>query len=327
MSATSSEAKTGHGAAPPLLQQEAQWRRARQALYEQLERSAEGGLNSDAVQASRCPQQGRDPGGEILIRLDDAVTVVCAEIPRAAAQQWQGITTAVVAAVRGEPKGTGTRSDRVGTTAESVYVSDPDVMHVTLFYTSHPDDLAPRNPGERKADRIEREVTQLRELATKFAPFRVTPVKVVLAASGAILLLLQCLNIDNMDTHRDSQALEAVKNAGSHAEFSVDLLRQEAQEFFPFVSAKGPSTIVHATLARVLSVDAVDAAVLTRVQAVCKQLSAQLASDADSNALVVEQLWHVDESHYIRPTGHTSVVSLGPRETSRPTSKALSASR
>ncbi|KAG2783428.1 hypothetical protein Pcac1_g6692 [Phytophthora cactorum] len=106
-----------------------------------------------------------------------------------------------------------------------------------------------------------------------------------------------------------NQTEQKVKNAASDAEFGVDLLRQAAQKTFPFVSKKSPNSIIHTTLVRLMSPDAFDEAALTRVREACQRISQQLTNSATS--FVVDKLWYVDESHFIRPTGHTTTVSLG----------------
>lgn len=191
-------------------------------------------------------------------------------------------------------------------------MGDQDIMHVTLFYTSHPDDLAPRKAqDERKSERLSREISLRRELATQFEPVRMIPVKVVLAASGAVLLLLQCVEGDGDSTSGVKQGEECATggrkplNAGRRAEFSVDLLRQAARDKLPFVSEKSPRAIIHSTLARVLSPDAFNETALTRVREVCHRISQRLrsAEPNDVDAFVVSKLWYVDEAHFIRPTG------------------------
>jgi hypothetical protein len=167
----------------------------------------------------------------------------------------------------------------------------------------------PLEKNERKSDRLSHEVALLRELAAEFDPIHAAPVKVVLAASGAIILLLECVESDTEDGERSGSSELLARNAGSKAEFGVDLLRQAAQEKLPFVSKKSPRAIIHTTLARVLSPDALDEAALTRVREACQRISQQLASAA--NVFVISKLWYVDESHFIRPAGHTTSISLG----------------
>ncbi|KAE9031641.1 hypothetical protein PR003_g13136 [Phytophthora rubi] len=301
---------------------ETKWRCERRQIYEKLERSAENGLDRDAVFASRHLFAFDGSGIAVPKQFafqheDDAVTVVCAEIPRAAALQWGGITQEVLKALQGEPNcETAAVMD-----LKDVYVSDQDIMHVTLFYTSHPDDLAPRNVLEElKSERFCREISLLKKLATQFEPVRMVPVKVVLAASGAILLLLQCVQGDDDSIgsgERGGAWAPGTLNTGRRAEFSVDLLRQVARGSFPFVSNKSPSAIIHSTLARVLSPDAFDGAALTRAREVCRRISKRLesAEPDDAESFVVSKLWYVDETHFIRPTGHTITISLGTEAT------------
>ncbi|ETN10835.1 hypothetical protein PPTG_09902 [Phytophthora nicotianae INRA-310] len=278
------------------------WRRERVELYERLECSAEYGLDREAVLATRelfdFDASGRAiPKKFTFQNEDDAVRVVCAEIPQLTAQQWGNITQDVLNALHGTATENG---DVVETELKDVYVSDLDIMHVTLFYTSHPDDLAPRRADEHKSERLSREISLLHQLSSQFKPIWLAPVKVVLASSGAILVLFQCVQGDK--DHK-------VRNAASNAEFGVDLLRQAAQKTFPFVSKKSPKLIIHSTLARLISPDAFDEAALTRVREACQRISQQLVNTAIP--FVVNKLWYVDESHFIRPTGHTTTVPLG----------------
>ncbi|KAG7391132.1 thiosulfate sulfurtransferase (rhodanese)-like domain-containing protein 2 [Phytophthora pseudosyringae] len=269
---------------------ETKWRRERLELYEKLERSAQNGLNREAVLASRelfdFDASGRAAPKEFVFQHeDDAVTVVCAEIPQAAARQCGRTTRSVMNALSLQDDATNVTAE---TSVKDVYVSDPGLLHVTLFYTSHPDDLAPTSASERKSERLSREISLLRGLATQFEPIRMVPVKVVLASSGAILMLFQCIHGDRRRGHERGRA----SNAGSRAEFGVDLLRQGARETFPFVSKKSPSAIIHTTLARVMAPDAFDEAALTRAREACHRISQQLASAAelDGNGFVVDTL-------------------------------------
>ncbi|KAG7397866.1 thiosulfate sulfurtransferase (rhodanese)-like domain-containing protein 2 [Phytophthora boehmeriae] len=297
---------------------ETQWRRGRQELYNKLERSAENGLNHDAVLASRelftFDALGRAaPKAFSFQHDDDAVTVVCAEIPRSAAEQWGEITREVLQELSTVSKENSEEPTQTKSLANivDVYVSDLDIMHITLFYTSHPDDLAPRDAHEHKSERLSREIALVKELATQFETIRMAPVKVVLAASGAILLLLECLPSDEFGGQRRKPA---EKNDGGNAEFSVDLLREAAKQTLPFVSAKSPHAIIHSTLARIMSPTAFDETALGRVRDKCQRISQRFAASKSSspndNEFVVSKLWYVHESHYIRPTGHTTTISL-----------------
>ncbi|RLN20577.1 hypothetical protein BBO99_00005663 [Phytophthora kernoviae] len=168
---------------------ETQWRRERQELYSKLERSAENGLNHDAVLASRelftFDALGQAIPKEFTFQhSNDAVTVVCAEIPRSVAEQWGEITREILQELTEFSGGDSeeTTQTQCATNIADVYVSNLDIMHVTLFYTSHPDDLASRDANKHKSERLSREIGLVRELATQFEPIRMTPVKVILAA-------------------------------------------------------------------------------------------------------------------------------------------------
>ncbi|KAF1782593.1 hypothetical protein GQ600_11015 [Phytophthora cactorum] len=254
---------------------EIKWRRERLELYEKLECSAENGLDREAVLASR-ELFDFDASGQAIPKEftfqhdDDAVTVVCAEIPQAAAQQWGKLRGSTGGSARRSYREQRHGADSSGDEFKDVYVGDQSIMHVTLFYTSHPDDLAPRRANEHKSERLAREISLLREMATQFEPIHMVPVNVVLASSGAIMVLFQCVQGEGNQTE------QKVKNAASDAEFGVDLLRQAAQKTFPFVSKKSPNSIIHTTLVRLMSPDAFDEAALTRVREACQRISQQL---------------------------------------------------
>ncbi|POM78471.1 Hypothetical protein PHPALM_3992 [Phytophthora palmivora] len=270
---------------------EIKWRRERLELYDKLECSAQNGLSRDAVLASRelfdFDASGQASPKEFTFQHEeDAVTVMCAEIPQAIAQHWGAITGEILKAFAGKEM-------TAVSSLKDVYVSNQSIVHVTLFYTSHPDDLAPRREDELKSERISREISLLRELAAQFEPIWMVPVKVVLAASGAVLVLFQCVQKHSQGDESTAYAGQWSKNTGNCAEFSVDLLRQTAHEKFRFVSKKSPSAIIHSTLARVLSPDAFDEAALTRVRETCRRISQQLAianATGNVNAFVVDQL-------------------------------------
>ncbi|KAF4317789.1 hypothetical protein JM18_005043 [Phytophthora kernoviae] len=269
---------------------ETQWRRERQELYSKLERSAENGLNHDAVLASRelftFDALGQAIPKEFTFQhSNDAVTVVCAEIPRSVAEQWGEITREILQELTEFSGGDSeeTTQTQCATNIADVYVSNLDIMHVTLFYTSHPDDLASRDANKHKSERLSREIGLVRELATQFEPIRMTPVKVILAASGSILLLLECLPNDEFGDERRVHAEPTAKNVGENAEFSVDLLRQTAQQTLPFVSAKSPHAIIHSTLARVMSPTAFSEAALSQVRETCHRISQKFASSKNGS--------------------------------------------
>lgn len=222
-----------------------------------------------------------------LPSVEDAVTVLVAEIPTGMAEILHQAALEVLQAL-------GPSEEPSPTT----YVSEKDIMHMTLFYTSHPDDLS----TQPKLKRIPQEIALLRKLATQFEPFDVIPVKVTLAASGAVLLLFEC------ESDGKCQDSTSMVNAGCAAEFSVDLIRHRARQTFPFVSNKGPSAIIHTTLARVLTPDVTPEA-LSKARAKCAELSRRFA--AHKQSCRISRLWYVDESHFIAPRGQTTVIELG----------------
>ncbi|TYZ57242.1 hypothetical protein PybrP1_008799, partial [[Pythium] brassicae (nom. inval.)] len=229
-------------------EEEAQWRQQRAQLYVQLCESGKQGLNRDAVLATRqhfTPGNTFAPKPYAFPRDDDCVALICAEIPADAARVCHSVGEELVALLSRRPDG-----GAVG------YVNERELMHITLFHTSHPNELVPRAKTRRAAD-----TAQLRDMLRGFAKFRVKPVRVLLASSGAIIMLFECQD-DAGDTDTDDGSdAAAVTTSGSafvnaNREFSVDRLRKAAKETFKHQpKASGTRTIVHSTLGRILDPD------------------------------------------------------------------------
>ncbi|RLN48721.1 hypothetical protein BBJ28_00001468 [Nothophytophthora sp. Chile5] len=268
-------------------EEEAQWRQQRAELYEELYRGGQKPLNRAAVLATRAhftPGATLEPKPYVLPSEDDMVALICAVIPPAMAQRCRKIGEQLTELLPREPE----------TDNAVAYVNRLDLMHVTLFHTSHPEDLAPNAKSRRAAD-----VAQLTAMGTHFAPIRMAPVKVILASSGAVILLFQCLPT------ADAAFSEDVVNANT--EFSVDHLRRVAKETFSYAPKTDTRVIIHSTLARVLSPDVGEEA-LSRVRAKCEEISAELA--ADPQPALFDKLWYVEETHHFSPQGPRTVIPL-----------------
>ncbi|KAG3141333.1 hypothetical protein PC128_g25003, partial [Phytophthora cactorum] len=172
-------------------------------------------------------------------------------------------------------------------------VTPRELMHVTLFHTSHPGDLAPN-----ARLRFPQDVAQLKTMCTRITPFRMAPVKVLMTSSGAIIMLFQCL-----------PAIEILSDdvVNAHAEFSVDHIRRVAKETFSYAPKTDTRVIIHSTLGRVLSPDIHDAD-LDRLRARCDEITAELA--ADPQPALFDKLWFVEETHNLSPQGPKTEIPL-----------------
>jgi hypothetical protein len=223
------------------------------------------------------------------------VSLVAAIVPSGAAEMIYAVGADVIALLPREQD----------TGFATGYVNDLEQMHVTLFHTSHPDALAPNAKARHPQD-----VAQLRELARRFKPFQVSPVRVLLASSGAVVMVYECLPATpaqlvgcGVDDNGEAE--------NAHAEFSVDHLRRVAKETFEHMpKSKGTRTIIHSTLARVLSPD-VSGETLARLRAKCDAISEQFA--AEPKPFLVSELWYVEETHHFSAQGVRTVIPLGNR--------------
>ncbi|GLE06577.1 hypothetical protein PINS_up015971 [Pythium insidiosum] len=260
--------------------QTAQWIRDRLALYEELHATGRQGLKADAIVKARQsfavvdgefkPQPYRFPTE------NDAVGLVCAALPPAFAHVCRVVGEELVAVLprgaNGEPSG---------------YPNDEKTMHMTLFHTSHPDDLVPN-----ARHRVGESIATVRRLAASLAPFDLRPHRVVMCSSGAIILLYEA----------------AVEDA-SQDPCTVDRLRLMAKEAFaPQFPTRQSKSIMHTTLARVLDPH-VSADVVERLHRACEELTTRLRRDHER--IHIDNLWFVDETHHYWAYGETTVLPLG----------------
>ncbi|ETV93533.1 hypothetical protein, variant 1 [Aphanomyces invadans] len=163
----------------------------------------------------------------------------------------------------------------------SIHVNTEESMHVTLFHTSHPNDRRPFSDAIRA-----HELSDLRALAAAFPQFSLRFHSIVLASSGSIVMLFD----DPDDT--------------------VDRLRLVAHSVFPALPAYQTKTIVHTTLARVLT-PSMPSETLQALRAKCLEVTAQLRHDAFGIAL--SRLWYVEETHYFSAeSGRRTSIALPP---------------
>ncbi|EGZ04594.1 hypothetical protein PHYSODRAFT_566822 [Phytophthora sojae] len=274
-------------------EQEAQWRQQRAELYEELYEGGKKALNREGVRRTR---QNFTPGATLESKpyvfpsKNDGVALICAPIPVEMAQRCHAIGKQLTDLL---PRETETNN-------AVACVTRRELMHVTLFHTSHPGDLAPNAKL-----RFPQDVAQLNTMCTRFAPFRMAPVKVLMASSGAMIMLFQCLPA--------TEKISGVVN--EHAEFSVDHIRRVAKETFSYAPKTDTRVIIHATLGRVLSPD-VSEQDLDRLRAQCDAITAELA--VDPQPALFDKLWFVEETHHLSPQGPKTDVPLfgGVHETS-----------
>lgn len=216
---------------------------------------------------------------------DDGVALICAEIPPPAAKVCHELAQELLALL-----------PRLDDGSAVAYVNELDLMHITLFHTSHPDELAPNAKSRRSAD-----IAQLTAMLEKFTAFYVKPVRVLLASSGAVIMLFECLSDGSDDT-----SSRTFINA--HQEFSVDHLRKTAKETFEYTPKQsGTRTIVHSTLGRILDPNVSDEA-LQQVYAQCEALTKRFQEQPF--AFRIENLWYVEETHHFSPQGKKTTIAL-----------------
>ncbi|KAG2783238.1 hypothetical protein Pcac1_g6685 [Phytophthora cactorum] len=267
-------------------EQEAQWRQQRAGLYEELYEAGKKALNREGVRKTR---QNFTPGPTLESKPymfpteNDGVALICAPIPIEMAERCHAVGKELTDLLPREPE-----------TGNAVACVTPrELMHVTLFHTSHPGDLAPN-----ARLRFPQDVAQLKTMCTRITPFRMAPVKVLMTSSGAIIMLFQCL-----------PAIEILSDdvVNAHAEFSVDHIRRVAKETFSYAPKTDTRVIIHSTLGRVLSPDIHDAD-LDRLRARCDEITAELA--ADPQPALFDKLWFVEETHNLSPQGPKTEIPL-----------------
>lgn len=209
---------------------------------------------------------------------DDCVTLICAKVPDQTSRRWSSMGQEVMALLDGEARGD----------YAPYYVNKHEFMHVTLFHTSHPAEYAPNAKS-----RCESDIAQLRTMAAGFQPFRMKPVRVLLASSGALILVYECLPSSDA--------------TGLNQEFSVDHLRRVGKEMFTCMpQTAGTRTIIHSTLARILEPN-VSAETVERIHAKCEELTQSFRNQD----FLIDTLWFVEETHHFSAKGKTTVIPLG----------------
>ncbi|ETI48642.1 hypothetical protein F442_07403 [Phytophthora nicotianae P10297] len=267
-------------------EQEAQWRQQRAELYDQLYEGGKKAINREGVRKTRqnfTPGPTLESKPYVFPTENDGVALICAPTPIEMAERCHTIGKELMDLLPREPE-----------TGNAVAcVTRRELMHVTLFHTSHPGDLAPN-----ARLRFPQDVAQLKTMCTHIAPFRMVPVKVLMASSGAIIMLFQCLPATE-------KLSDDVINA--HAEFSVDHIRRVAKETFSFAPKTDTRVIIHATLGRVLSPDVQDVD-LDRLRARCDEITAEL--ETDPQPALFDKLWFVEETHNLSPQGPKTDIPL-----------------
>ncbi|OWZ18172.1 hypothetical protein PHMEG_0007787 [Phytophthora megakarya] len=267
-------------------EQEAQWRQQRAELYEELYEGGKDALNRESVRKTRqnfTLGLTLESKPYVFPSENDGVALICAPIPVEMAERCFAIGTELADLLPREPD----------TNHAVACVTPRELMHITLFHTSHPGDLAPNAKL-----RFPQDVEQLKTMCLRFSPFRMAPVKVLMASSGAIIMLFQCL-----------PAVEKLSDdvVNAHTEFSVDHIRRTAKETFSYAPKTDTRVIIHATLGRVLSPTISDVD-LDRLRTRCDEITTQL--EADPQPALFDKLWFVEETHNLSPQGPKTEVPL-----------------
>ncbi|CAH0479178.1 unnamed protein product [Peronospora belbahrii] len=266
--------------------QEALWHQQRAKLYEELYTDGKIGLNRESVRKTR---QHFTSGATLESKPyhfsteNNGVALICAPIPKEMAERCHVIGTQLTDLLPRE----------IETNNAVACVTRRDLMHITLFHTSHPGDLAPNARLHFAQD-----IAQLKAMCMHLAPFQMVPVQILMASSGAIIMLFQCCPA-NETLHDD------VINA--HAEFSVDYIRLMAKKTFSYAPKTDTRIIIHATLGRVLSPDVSEEA-LGCLQAKCDEMTTELI--AKPQPVLFDKLWFVEETHHLSPQGPKTEMLL-----------------
>ncbi|KAI9909047.1 hypothetical protein PsorP6_014555 [Peronosclerospora sorghi] len=272
---------------PILTEQETIWLQQRAQLYQELYKGGET-LDRDHVRKIRHHFTTRRTQLEskpyVFPSDTDGVGLVCAPLCREMAQQCHVIGTRLTNLLPREPE----------THRPVACVTPLDLMHVTLFHTSHPKDLAPDAKLRFSQDKV-----QLRNMCRQLAPFRLSPHRVLLASSGAIIILF--------DGVAAPYPLPPNVVINTQAKFSVDQIRHLAKQTFSYVPKIDTHVIIHATLARVVSPEISDEALGT-LRATCDEITTELTN---ARQLVrIEKVWFVEETHHLSPRGPKTEMHL-----------------
>ncbi|CEG38079.1 uncharacterized protein PHALS_08174 [Plasmopara halstedii] len=271
-------------------EQEAQWRQEREDLNRKLHENGKQFLDRKGIEKTR--QKFRlgptlESKRYIFSSDSDGVAIICLPIPKMMAKRCYAIGKELTELLPRERE-----------TGNAVaYVTRLELMHVTLFHTSHPNDIAPNARRHFPQD-----VAQLKTMCTRIAPFRMIPVKVLMTSTGAIVMLFECLS-----------SIEKLSNQliNMHAEYSIDYIRHAAKKTFSYIPKTDTRVIIHSTLGRILSPDVHDND-LARLHARCEEISIQLA--ADPQPVLFDRLWFVEETHFLSLLGpKTEIPLLGDR--------------
>ncbi|RHY82422.1 hypothetical protein DYB37_004510 [Aphanomyces astaci] len=141
-------------------------------------------------------------------------------------------------------------------------------------------------PSMRPSNMHDLELTTLRDMAAAFPSFTLSFHSIIVASSGSIIMLFD----DPHDT--------------------VHRLRHEAHATFPSLPASQTTTIVHTTLARLMS-PSISADSLVTVQDKCRVVTARLRREAFT--VLLSSLWYVEETHYFSAgSGPRTSIPLPP---------------
>ncbi|TMW59389.1 hypothetical protein Poli38472_004458 [Pythium oligandrum] len=260
-------------------EEEAVWKREREATYEDLYRSGRAGVSPEGIAHARSYFYLKDK--EYVCRPyvfpteSDAVYLVAAEIPADFARVCRELGDDLVGLI---PRVSGT-DDATG------YVNDQATMHMTIFHTSHPDEMMP-NAKSRKEDQI----AKVHELASRFPPLPLKPHRIVLCSSGAIILLYEAIEDGVADP------------------YTIDRLRKLAREEFSPMPKRMSKSLMHTTLARLMDPE-ISPEVIEKLHKRCEELTERLHHEHPS--VVIQNLWFVEETHHYWARGPTTVISLG----------------
>lgn len=250
---------------------------SREELYEQLHEEltslAEKGLDEAKIQEYRTYFDCSDPNGipreypHHYLNSTDRIQLVCAPMPKEMAAICRRTGELLASILQPED------------VKNWIHVNEEEAMHMTLFHTSHPKDLAPN-----ALHRYEEQTQTLERFLKAYSPFEIIAKRVVITREGTILMLFDGVSDDEEQPYDLS--------------CSVDLIRNEAPQYFPYFPKVQTRTIMHATIGQILSTNIMRTG-LARAVKFCESISAKLQSDQITCCL--DHVWYVQEEHYAAP--------------------------
>nr|CCA26598.1 conserved hypothetical protein [Albugo laibachii Nc14] len=231
---------------------------ARRALYEELLLRSKQGLDSISVDESRTHFDLQN-GAWIPTTTSTNASFVCAAIPEGQINKFHALLLDIKRIIDDK---------RLDPSSSCAFWVQPKDMHVTIFQTSHYSDPVP-DVKYRRVQVIDFLNSCVSNMASAIFLY---PERVIIASSGAVLLLYN--------------ALEGAKNDG------IEYIRSEAaSKLGDWLPRKQTRVIWHSTLGRIL--ENVPLESLRQAQHYCDVESSCLRNKIGE--IEIKKLWYVEE--------------------------------